>query len=208
MSSVRLTTTMREKIAKNALSKSGVTEEINRLQDARNELARDARVFALGGKEKADKADGIILKLNKLAREFAELGCHADVGASRSASIYLAVSGRRIGWIHYGKDEKGNDLYLITPHRDLCMFGADHEITKRFDEIADAEAKVEKRKKDIEATVWAALNSVTTIKRLIELWPESKELLPPEAENSRSALPALKVEDLNRMIGLPTEQAA
>ncbi|MFA2284800.1 Nmad5 family putative nucleotide modification protein, partial [Escherichia coli] len=57
------------------------------------------------------------------------------------------------------------------------------------------------------AVQWAALNSVTTVKRLIEVWPESKELLPKEADKASTALPALRVEDLNKMIGLPSEAA-
>ncbi|MCZ5321574.1 Nmad5 family putative nucleotide modification protein [Escherichia coli] len=40
------------------------------------------------------------------------------------------------------------------------------------------------------------MNSVTTVKRLIEVWPESKELLPKEADKASTALPALRVEDL------------
>ncbi|MBZ7208083.1 hypothetical protein FMK66_11450 [Klebsiella michiganensis] len=70
------------------------------------------------------------------------------------------------------------------------------------------EQRLNARKKEIEATVWAALNSVTTLKRLIEVWPESKELIPENSDNARASLPALKVEDLNRMIGLPTEDTA
>ena len=47
----------------------------------------------------------------------------------------------------------------------------------------------------------------STVKRLIEVWPESKELLPKEADKASTALPALRVEDLNKMIGLPSEAA-
>ncbi|MBE0015272.1 hypothetical protein FOT82_18030 [Raoultella planticola] len=96
-------------------------------------------------------------------------------------------------------------MLLVTPNRDLCRFGAEHEITKRFDEIINEEQKLNARAKEIEATVWAALNSVTTLKRLVEVWPESKELIPENSDSVKSSLPALKVEDLNRMIGLPTE---
>ncbi|EIE5223078.1 hypothetical protein R5C11_005192, partial [Escherichia coli] len=39
------------------------------------------------------------------------------------------------------------------------------------------------------------------------VWPESKELLPKEADKASTALPALRVEDLNKMIGLPSEAA-
>ncbi|MBZ7312623.1 hypothetical protein FMK79_17585 [Klebsiella oxytoca] len=68
------------------------------------------------------------------------------------------------------------------------------------------EQKLNARAKEIESTVWAALNSVTTLKRLVEVWPESKELIPESSDDARTTLPALKVEDLNRMIGLPTEK--
>ncbi|MFH0362018.1 Nmad5 family putative nucleotide modification protein, partial [Escherichia coli] len=124
-----------------------------------------------------------------------------------STSIYLTVSGRRVGWHSYGKDGNGEDILLPTPTKDKCMFSAEHEITKRFDEICALQQKLEAKKKDIESNVWAALNSVTTVKRLIEVWPESKELLPKEADKASTALPALRVEDLNKMIGLPSEAA-
>ncbi|AUW07804.1 hypothetical protein MC52_025005 [Klebsiella michiganensis] len=87
----------------------------------------------------------------------------------------------------------------------MCLFGAEHEITKRFDSIIDEEQKLNSRKKEIEATVWAALKSVTTLSRLVEVWPESKELIPENVDSAKVALPALKIEDLNRLIGLPTE---
>ena len=54
MSSTRLTNAFRERIAKNALIKSGVIAELEALQVKRYEIARDARVFAFGGKEKAE----------------------------------------------------------------------------------------------------------------------------------------------------------
>lgn len=121
---------------------------------------------------------------------------------------YISISGRQLGWCPYGNDAKGGDILQVTPNRDLCRFGAEHEITKRFDEIINEEQKLNDRSKEIKATVWAALNSVTTLKRLVEVWPESKELIPENSDSVKSTLPALKVEDLNRMIGLPTEEAA
>ncbi|WP_244568211.1 Nmad5 family putative nucleotide modification protein, partial [Escherichia coli] len=45
------------------------------------------------------------------------------------------------------------------------------------------------------------------IRGFIRVWPESKELLPKEADKASTALPALRVEDLNKMIGLPSEAA-
>ncbi|WP_242452188.1 Nmad5 family putative nucleotide modification protein, partial [Providencia rettgeri] len=48
----------------------------------------------------------------------------------------------------------------------------------------------------------------TTVKRLLTIWPEAKELLPKDVEKASVQLPALKVEKLNEIIGLPTEKAA
>ncbi|EOI1119927.1 Nmad5 family putative nucleotide modification protein [Klebsiella oxytoca] len=208
MTSIRLTNAIREQIAKNALIKSGIVAALEALQVKRHEVARDARVFAFGGAEKTAKADKAYEKLEKALSELRESGCSAYASSGLSSSIYISISGRQLGWCPYGNDAKGGDILQVTPNRDLCRFGAEHEITKRFDEIINEEQKLNDRSKEIKATVWAALNSVTTLKRLVEVWPESKELIPENSDSVKSTLPALKVEDLNRMIGLPTEEAA
>ncbi|MBS0930619.1 Nmad5 family putative nucleotide modification protein [Klebsiella michiganensis] len=208
MTSIRLTNAIREQIAKNALTKSGVVAALEALQINRHRAARDARVFAFGGADKAAKVDKAYEKLGKLLSEIRDSGSSVYLSSGLSSSIYIAISGRQLGWCPYGKDSKGEDILLVTPNRDLCLFGAEHEITKRFDEIMNEEQRLNARAKEIEATVWAALNSVTTLKRLIEVWPESKVLIPENSDNARASLPALKVEDLNRMIGLPTEDTA
>ncbi len=51
MSSIRLTTSMKEKIARNALIKSGVFTELGEVTKLKNQLALDARVIAFGGKK-------------------------------------------------------------------------------------------------------------------------------------------------------------
>lgn len=208
MSSTRLTNAIRERIAKNALVKSGVVSELETLLVKRQEIARDARIFALGGKEKAEKLDRLYEKFEQIEKELTDSGVSIYSPDGKGQSICLSIGGRRLGWCSYGSNSDGSAIELITPARDRCLFSADHEITTRFDEVFAAEAKLEARRKDIESTVWAALNSVTTIKRLIEVWPESKELIPDDIDAAKQTLPALKVEDLNKLIGLPTEQVA
>lgn len=208
MSSTRLTNAFRERIAKNALIKSGVIAELEALQIKRHEIARDARVFAFGGKDKSDELDKRYEELEQISKELRGDGASLYEPNGKGVSIDISIGGRRLGWCPYGYNSEGFNIELLTPARNRCLFDADHEITKRFDEVFAAEAKLEARRKDIESTVWAALNSVTTIKRLIEVWPESKELIPDGVDTAKQTLPALKVEDLNRLIGLPTEQAA
>lgn len=205
---VRLTNVIREQIAKNALIKSGVIAELEDIDKRKGQLAQDARVFAFGGSDKAKEIDSIMKKLEKLESEAQKMGVSIYISASKNYGIDLAIGGRRLGRIGYGVDNKGDSIALVTPQRDNCLFSADHEITIKFDNLLSEQAKANKRKEDIEKTVWAALNSVTTVKRLIEVWPESQELIPENVDSVKASLPALKVEDLNKMIGLPTSEAA
>lgn len=57
---------------------------------------------------------------------------------------------------------------------------------------------------DIRQNVTAALDKARTVKRLLEQWPEAKELLPAE-DAVVPPPPAIRREALNEMIGLPTE---
>lgn len=206
--SVRLTNVIREQIAKSALIKSGVIAELENIDQRKWKLAQDARIFAFGGVDKAKEIDGIMKKLDRLESDAQKLGVSIYISASKNYGIDMAIGGRRLGRISYGVDSKGDDIALVTPQRDNCLFAADHEISIKIDELLSDQAKTNKRKDDIEKTVWAALNSVTTVKRLIEVWPESKELIPENVDSVKAALPALKVEDLNKMIGLPTSEPA
>jgi len=205
---VRLTNVIREQIAKNALIKSGVIAELESIDKRKGQLAQDARIFAFGGADKAKEIDAIIKKLEKMESDAQKLGVSIYISASKNYGIDLAIGGRRLGRVSYGSDSKGNGIALVTPQRDSCLFAADHEIAIKFDQLIAEQSKANKRKEDIEKTVWAALNSVTTIKRLIEVWPESQELIPDNIDSVKASLPALKVEDLNKMIGLPTSEAA
>lgn len=139
MTSIRLTNAIREQIAKNALTKSGIVAALEALQVKRHEVARDARVFAFGGAEKTAKVDKAYEKLDKLLSELRASGTSIYLSSGLSSSIYISISGRQLGWCPYGKDTKGGDILLFTPNRDLCLFGAEHEITKRFDEIMNEE---------------------------------------------------------------------
>lgn len=132
---------------------------------------------------------------------------NSDIGTynSKNSRIIPAFAGQRTT-LYYGNDKDDNEIRLLTPSRDKCLFSADHALSKRFEKLNKKESKIKKKESEIEANVQAALNSVTTIKRLIEIWPESKELIPADISKASVLLPALQVEDLNKLIGLPTDK--
>lgn len=55
----RLTNSLKEVITQNALEKSGVIQQQKELDLEYNKLALEVRIEALGGKEKADKAESL-----------------------------------------------------------------------------------------------------------------------------------------------------
>lgn len=203
---VRLTNAVKDSITNNALAKAGIFKQKEELKKEFNQLALDVRIEALGGEDKARKMelvlDVAISNLKMLREEV-----NSDIGTynSKSGRIIPAFAGQRTT-LNYGNDKDDNEIYLLTPSRDKCLFAADHELSKRFEKLNKKESKIKKKETEIEANVQAALNSVTTIKRLIEIWPESKELIPTDISKASILLPALQVEDLNKLIGLPTDK--
>lgn len=52
----------------------------------------------------------------------------------------------------------------------------------------------------LRSQVGAILESVTTLKRLKEVWPESVQYIPAEAETTGALLPAVRVDEVNKLI--------
>ncbi|MTC16841.1 Nmad5 family putative nucleotide modification protein [Providencia alcalifaciens] len=203
---VRLTNAIKDSIKNNALAKAGIFKQKEELKKEFNQLALDVRIEALGGEDKAKKMELVLeVAISNLKMLEEEVNSYIGVYNAESNSLRPAFGGQRVR-LRYGKDNNGEDIYLLTPDDNKCLFSADHELSKRFEKLTQKENKLKEKETEINTTVRAALNSVSTIKRLIEIWPESKELIPTDISKSTSTLPALQVEDLNKLIGLPTDK--
>lgn len=203
---VRLTNAVKDSIKNNALAKAGIFKQKEELKTEFNQLALDVRIEALGGEDKAKKMELVLevaISNLKMLRE----EVNSDIGTynSKNSRIIPAFAGQRTT-LYYGNDRDDNEIRLLTPSRDKCLFSVDHKLSKRFEKLTQKESKIKEKEAEINANVQAALNSVTTIKRLIEIWPESKELIPTDISKASVSLPALQVEDLNKLIGLPTDK--
>lgn len=206
MSSIRLTTALRDAIAANAIKKSGVNADRQVNAKAFSDLAEKVRVQIFGGEKKAADVDAKYRQAMKLEKELRDIGVsNFYIRSGRSCEIYPSFGGARTK-LEYGKDKDGDDIYRLTPARDICLLAADDPLTVEFHKLDDDKRAIDQRNEEVKVNVRAALNSVSTVKRLLEVWPESKELLPDDLDTAKAALPALKVCDLNKMIGLPTEE--
>lgn len=80
------------------------------------------------------------------------------------------------------------------------------ETYKKFISLAQERDQLEKNKDDFKHQVYAVLNSVTTVKKLKEVWVEVSDIvdrnLNPNASNAQY-LPATTVKYLNSIIPLP-----
>ncbi|EMJ6797686.1 hypothetical protein RGI81_003615 [Morganella morganii] len=204
----RLTNHIKSEIIKNALVKAGIQEEKSQLRAEKSALANDVRIAALGGAENAKKIDDKYATALAIVKELkSDVDEYIHIGNATDDEIYPAFGGQRTR-LRYGRDDQGAVLRLLTPQNSKCLFPADHELSKRFAQIVDKESSIEKKEAEIKANVKAALDSVTTIKKLISVWPEVKEILPEGEQEQQTSLPAVKVENLNSLIGLPTESEA
>ncbi|OBU06974.1 Nmad5 family putative nucleotide modification protein [Morganella psychrotolerans] len=204
----QLTNNIKSEIIRNALKKAGIYEEREELRAEKNTLANDARISALGGNDAAARAEEKLASILALVKDLQNtVDGYIYLNNANDYVIYPAFGGQRTK-LGYGSDEQGKSIYRLTPDDNKCLFPADHELSKRFTQLIDKEAGIEKREVEIRANVKAALDSVTTIKKLISVWPEAKEILPENEQPERMMLPAIKVENLNNLIGLPTESEA
>ena len=204
MQSIRLNASLRDKIINNALVKSGVLDEVNQHELAMRDFAKRVRVAAFGGEEKAKLVDEKAAQIQRIEDELSEAGCaNVYVNFNRGSDINAAFNGLRI-CLPYGKGEDNRYTFLLTPKYDKCLFSATDPLSIEFTELEAKGESINKKKDDLKTTVTSILNSVSTTKRLIEVWPEAKELLPDSVEREITGLPALHIADVNKLIGLPT----
>ncbi len=75
-------------------------------------------------------------------------------------------------------------------------------------EASDFENDLKVRRREQAARVLAVINSVSTVSRLVEVWPEVAPYIPTEQAGYVTGLPAVVISDLNSELGLPKGEAA
>ena len=73
-----------------------------------------------------------------------------------------------------------------------------------FDEIGGMDRDNQNAIRDLRTQIKGTLSRFSTDKTLLKVWPEAVELLPNYVPETKSQLPAVRTEELNKLIGLPT----
>jgi hypothetical protein len=203
----RLNKTTREAIVENALKSSGVTTREEALITRRAKLADDVRLFAIGGAEREVELLNQFRKIKDYLNALDEnLFSHVGlVGCRRKNCVRSNFAGRSSTLYFNGHEDfryPNEDKLLVT--RERVVITADNPLNDEFDAINKEQRIVDDLRLHVASEVRAMVNSVTTIKKLLEIWPESKDLLPKNEQVQSTALVA-DVAKLNTMIGLPKD---
>lgn len=191
---MKLTNYIRDAVVENAMRKAGIYDQEAAYKADRAVWAHAVADESLGGAEAIQLLDAANKKVAKIV---AALPKHLQEDV-RLGPLTGSIVGTFAGCRHYINEWDGS-----RPARNL-MLDAEHPLSVEFFALEARKTDLNKKRADLRTDVRAALNSVTTVARLLKVWPEVKELLPTSAAPTTN-LPAVKVEHLNAAIGLPTE---
>lgn len=105
---------------------------------------------------------------------------------------------------HYGEyNMEGRSVSRISPAAGTVTLLADDPLTEQLYAIDHDAAALKSEREQLTVSLWAVLDSVTTDKRLVEVWPEAVAFIPADERAASPQLPAMPIADLNKMIGLP-----
>ena len=193
----KLTASLRDAIIENALDKSGWTKAWAGYEAQRKAWAEAVADESLGG---ADAVAALAAANEKVARIIAALPeqLRSDLRVGPLAGgITAAFGGRRTSVYQWDG---------VRPAKGGLNLASNHPLTVEFERLEHLEKELVDGEINLRAEVRAVLDSVTTVSKLLKVWPEAKELLPA-GEQKEVKLPSVQLVKLNETIGLPTPEA-
>ncbi|EAA6845048.1 hypothetical protein DRX19_29700, partial [Salmonella enterica subsp. enterica] len=181
---------VKEIIVDNALAKAGIPQRKKALRAARADWAERVRLKAIGGPE----AEAEVLKTEKkIAALIAKLPEELRTNSTfvrKDHDIYLNIAGSQT-YVYFNGNYRAHEsgqpdhTRKIAPYEYTLL--ADDPLVTEFYGFDALYREIKSDEADIRQNVTAALDKARTVKRLLEQWPEAKELLP--AENATVPLP-------------------
>ncbi|ECQ2932900.1 hypothetical protein FZ351_19265 [Salmonella enterica] len=207
--SVRLTNAARDEIVKAAVNKSGFPKRIEEARTALEDIKMECWIAAFGGlkayRRLCDRFETIEEKISELRKSgvnVPSLGSGHTWSNSKLNLAGMQVPSPDMNWV----SDKFKELRVIYMYDSKPTLTADNPLVQKFLDAEKALEDLKSSRQQIKDNVQAVVYSVSTTKRLIEVWPESAELIPREVEVVRAGLPAINFESLNASIGIPSEK--
>lgn len=197
----RLTNEIRDKIINNAITKAIGERETVQLKAFADKFSDELVKTALGDKlDDLTKIEKDIKKLiDKIPEEFRTY--EDEYHVIKYDVVRLNIAGQAVDW---GFDEPR--IFPRNTWRDRYVIPQGHALVGMMDNYRAEQKAISDIKTNVRENVRALVYSVTTVKKLLEVWPESLELIPSNVEKPIVQLPSIKIEQLNALIGVPTEK--
>ncbi len=110
--------------------------------------------------------------------------------------------------IEFGEEKNGDTIYEPLPDS-MCGWGiaigvydAEHKFTKRWVKIDAEKQAIDKEMRTMENEIDAVTESVTTVNKLRDTWPEIADVVNTVVGENKTTLPAVNLKGLNKQLGL------
>jgi len=120
---------------------------------------------------------------------------------NRDTCVLLNLAGEAVDWM-FDKEE----IFPLTRYNNRYVIPQGHELISLMENYRAEDKNIRDIKSNVRENVKALVYSVTTVKKLLEVWPESMELIPTNVAKQVVQLPSIKIEQLNALIGVPSEK--
>lgn len=197
---MKLSKITKEAILNAALKKAGIPEKKAAIRARAAELAEKIRIVFFTPAE-----EQLILKARELLNPVSEKHPNYSVNDSAYTYMIVHVAGQKRVFYFNGNidsDDSASSVYKRRPYNNPVLH-ADDPLTEQLYSIDNDAKQLKSEIEQLTASLWAVLNSVTTDKRLIEVWPEAVAFIPAAEKANTPQLPALPIAELNKLIGLP-----
>lgn len=211
---VRIRANIRDEIIANLLNRKFVNDnlELEKLEDDVN--AKKKAMYDLA--YKACFTDAQIKKMESLPSGWLPMATHGKLRiedpknpenyteeqANWADSYYADDDEKSARPVPFKNTQHGGGYYMnvITTDHPYVKAKEAHKEAER--ELTKRTAEIRESKRAAERKVTTIIESVTTIKRLLEIWPEVHEFLPEMVSGEAGAVPAELISEINKEFGI------
>lgn len=214
----RLNKTIREKIIGNAVTASTIPASRKALIPRVKALAEKARIDILGGLEVAQELDKYAAKVKAIPLGPIDPEWVEDFKFKNRAYAFMVVGEfkMRLGFSGELYNDSYDDFggiegrkynlganFLPFPCDNSKEYHPESELGAELLEIIDAVKSLKTDEEVLRARVSDVVHSVGSVKKLLEVWPNAKDLLPPSEAKVSHAPAVIDTKSLDQLIGLP-----
>lgn len=202
--STRLTNAIRDEIVKNAITKTKFNERIKEKEQEGELILFKLLMEYHGGEEAYRKLERQVREIRTKINNLRDKNVNVEFGLYSGWNHNFNLGGRTVSLPSMDSLPANYSYLLRLAPRERIVFPANHKLVEAYFTIQDEVKELETSRDKVRQEVKAMVYSVNTTKRLVEVWPESAELIPAANQVAKVGLPAINVASLNAAIGIPT----